>query len=151
MTRHNLAGHISWLLSSGVAPPRSAHNTASLNSAAIAQAPCIYISVEDEEQEDFGALTTVALSRGSARPANIPEEFVRPAIPSIDTQKSHTHQTVENLETKSGSMGKLSSASRSKRPALVSQQNQLATPASTTAGTPTLLQNYTNLLIGNGW
>ncbi|KAH8602510.1 hypothetical protein B0O99DRAFT_587609 [Bisporella sp. PMI_857] len=143
MTRNNLASHISWLLSSNeVVPPASLHTTAPTTSTlSTATAQSFH---EDLERET----TELPVTEPQPTVAPIPpivgtvedrEGFIRPTLPLTNIWKPHIHEGTDDLLA--GSMGKLSSASRSTRPALLSQY-QLATPASTTAGPSTSIERF---------
>lgn len=156
MTRHNLAGHISWLLSSEVTCPARVHasTTSSSTSKTTAAASAGLIAATAEEERTGQQLTprpTAAAAASRRAPA---QDFVRPAAPPqtqapnpprLQTARENSNRPAEE------SMGKLASASRSSRPALISQQQQqqqLATPVSTT--TPSsLTQGYATFLRTN--
>jgi hypothetical protein len=154
MTRHNLAGHISWLLSSEVTRPARVHasTTSSSTSKTTAAASAGLIAATAEEEHTGQQLTprpTAAAAASRRAPA---QDFVRPAAPAqtqapnpprLQTARENSNRPAEE------SMGKLASASRSSRPALISQQQQqLATPVSTI--TPSsLTQGYATFLRTN--
>lgn len=146
MTRHNLDSHLSWLLSQPVIPQTELPSPIPNQRVATATRD---ISVEAEGDEV--ALDTqpeVALDsrQGIVRTVN-EEIFRRPPLPSNPTFQPPFSGTSSLLQK---SMGKLSSASRSARPDLLSQQ-QLATPASSTNSTnSTLKHNYAAFLLGDG-
>ena len=153
MTCHNLDSHISWLLSSKVAPPVGVHKR---NPAAAAAAIEIEIvdsgSSEEEFGEEFpGVVRIPDPNRLISHTVNVVHDFVRPPVPSISS-RSQLREPTNNLREES--MGKLTSAQRSTRPGLMSQ-HQLATPASTTtstAGSSSLRQGYATFLRErNGW
>lgn len=142
MTRHNLAIHISWLLSNEVTPSVGVHSTiASTPSIAAGQIASADVVEEDTELQ----IPRPTLNRGIAPPANVGQDFLRPAIPPPNFPKLHTREQTKGAVEES--MGKLASASRSSRPALVSQ-HQVATPASTTASS-SLTQGYATFLRTN--
>ena len=137
MTRHNLAGHIAWLLSNEVTLPASVNAT---NCAAAF--PFAQTDIEE------GHIVSRGLQELSIQPdpriaetVNVERGFSRPGLTSNPKQTSQVYSETFVQE----SMGKLASASRSKRPALASQQHQLATPASTTASSG-LTQGYATFL-----
>ena len=127
MTRHNLAGHISWLLSNAITLPvgaREPHHTETIAAAQVFRKD----SLEDEAEEDIlNEPASPEPSRASIRLERASKTLLRPIV----IPKASNYEFTETLRL--NSMGKLSSASKSARPALLSQQQQLATPASTTA------------------
>jgi bloom syndrome protein len=145
MTRHNLDSHISWLLSSKVAPAVGVHMR---NPTAAAAAIEIVDSgsSEDEFGEEFpGVVRIPDPNRPIPHTINVVHDFMRPPVPSISS-KSQLREPTNN--SREESMGKLTSAQRSTRPGLMSQ-HQLATPASTTistAGSSSLRQGYATFL-----
>ena len=139
MTRHNLAGHISWLLSHPVIPPVGVREPEYTSPAAVAQSNL-------EHTEEVGIAE--GFSRGPATldgscsiaiPDIGSQNFLRPTLPSTIRSKALNQELRDNLSLES--MGRLSSASKSAKPALLSQQQQLATPSSTT-GTSSLTARY---------
>lgn len=145
MTRHNLAGHISWLLSSEVTPPAGVHTTNTYTSTP----PSIPAS-----SGELGRAGRVAVEEDPVQQQQqVPDRggFLRPAAPPPAPNLAARLQTRERGNGNSTapgeeSMGKLASASRSKRPALISQhQHQLATPVSTTTSS-SLTQGYATFL-----
>jgi hypothetical protein len=138
MTRHNLASHISWLLSNENTPPVGVPAIASNHSAVAAEVSYAGLAEEDTNQP---------ISRTSVNPpvtqsVNVGQGFQRPALPSTDSQNPRVRDQTKSVVEES--MGRLSSTSRSTRPGLVIQ-NQLATPASTT-GSSSLTQGYATFL-----
>jgi hypothetical protein len=143
MTRHNLDSHISWLLSHQVAPLAGVPITTATHSTAANLTS--YADVETEiEEEEYTTVPSPAPNRRLAQAASVDQSFIRPAIPSNNT--SRLAQGDKPATIPHESMGRLSSASRSTRPALISQQHQLATPASTTGS---LTQGYASFLLTN--
>lgn len=150
MTRHNLAAHLSWLLTSEVTPPEGVHTVPS------ASAPVLTVSAEtlyaDSEEEDIEEQNPGPLppspspNRRIATTANVATGFQRPPPPPKIAPNPPTREPAKPFVDES--MGRLSSASRSARPGLVSQQ-QLATPASTTGSTSSLMQGYQTFLTKN--
>ena len=148
MTRHNLDTHISWLISHKVTPPVGVH-----------AAPPTQSRIE-EGIADEGILEEVAdeeVPRSPPNPApnrqvleafNVVQEFTRPAIPSSIIPRLQMPEPHPSMAE--GTMGTLKSASKSARSKLMSQ-NQLATPASTTASTASssLKQGYATFLRNN--
>jgi bloom syndrome protein len=129
----------------------STTSSSTSKTAAAASAGLIAATAEEErtgQQQLTPRPTAAAASRRA--PA---QDFVRPAAPAqapapdpprLQTARETTNRPAEE------SMGKLASASRSSRPALISQQQQqqLATPVSTT--TPSsLTQGYATFLRAN--
>lgn len=148
MTRHNLDSHITWLLSQQVTLPVGVHSTARSNPTATRRIINTEPEGEGVEQEDHTAPASPAPRQRKRleRAVNVGPEFLRPTIPP----NNNSTQPAEALTTLTyESMGKLGSASRSARPALISQQHQLATPASTTSP-PGLTQGYANFLRTKG-
>jgi bloom syndrome protein len=100
--------------------------------------------VEEEESEQETPRPSIPAQHRRLTPTdNIVQEFARPTLPTTIVTKSQPQGTVVD-----NSMGKLSSASRSTRPGLMSQ-HQLATPASTTNSTAvssSLTKTYTTFL-----
>ena len=140
MTRHNLASHISWLLSNQVTLHGSVPGrvpTRSTSGTAFTYAGLVEGQIEQE-------ILASPLDRRIAQTVNVVQDFLRPARPSTNTSNLQPQELVGLADE---SMGKLASASRSTRPALISQQ-QLATPASTT-GSSSLTQGYANFLRAN--
>jgi bloom syndrome protein len=142
MTRHNLAIHISWLLSNEVTPPVGVSAIAPTHSAEIVHADTLE---EDIEQEIPTAAPSPIPNRRIVETVNVVQDFVRPALPSTSRPqpREFTNETEE-------SMGKLASAPRSTRPVLLSL-HQLATPSSTTSSTSSsLMAGYAAQLRGDG-
>lgn len=139
MTRHNLAGHISWLLSRPVTPPVGVCAPPSIRPTVATQVVPEDILVDEIEEEIPREPLSPGHSRAAARPDNGGRKFLRPNIPSTAIPNIATHELAEGF--RQDSMGKLSSTSKSARPALLSQQQQLATPASTT-GPSSLTARY---------
>ena len=129
MTRHNLDSHISWLLSRQVSPHASVPPTRATRSTAANSISYTEVDTEEGEREPT-RITSPIPKRRSAQAAGVDQTFIRPAKPSNTTSK--LAQENNPATTSHESMGRLSSAPRSTRPALISQQHQLATPASTT-------------------
>lgn len=143
MTRHNLNSHISWLLSHQVTPLVGVPTKGSSNSTAANQT--ILPDTEDGiEQEQYTRIPAPVPTRQLLPTVNADQDFLRPTLPAIRDARSAQGEVLENFSQ--GSMGRLSSAARSTRPALISQQHQLATPASTTGS---LTQNYATFLRAN--
>jgi bloom syndrome protein len=148
MTRHNLAVHISWLLTSEVTPPVGVH-TASAVSATNPRTITETVYADSEEEEHAEDSTPSQLpgpspKRRVVQTVNV--DFRRPPLPSKITPSllREPHYTVLDE-----SMGKLSSSSKPARPGLVSQ-HQLATPASTTGSAgSSLTQGYSAFLRAN--
>ena len=146
MTRHNLAAHISWLLTSQVTPPVGVHTAPAVSlSNSTAAIPTIYANYEDEHSEDSmpSPLLSPSPKRRVVQTVNV--DFHRPQLPAKITPPLREAQ----ISIADESMGKLSSSSKPPRPGLVSQ-HQLATPASTTgpAGS-SLTQGYSAFLRAN--
>ena len=146
MTRHNLALHISWLLSSEVTPPVGVHTVpaASTRNSTVAT-DIVYADSEEEGTEEPipSPLPSPSPNRRIVQTVNVDPDFHRPPLPSKITSKPPFREPHNSFADES--MGTLSSASRSARPGLVSQ-HQLATPASTTGSTSSLMQGYSALL-----
>jgi bloom syndrome protein len=145
MTRHNLAFHISWLLSSDVTLPAGV--SAIPAASASPEIPCADIVEEDTELQILTASPIPRASRRIEQTVNVVQAFQRPQLPSKITPKPLLQEPLNPFADES--MGKLSSASRSTRPGLMSQ-HQLATPASTKGSTSSLMQEYSALLRANG-
>lgn len=154
MTRHNLAGHISWLLSSEVTRPVGVHASTTTTSSPStsklatgeAAASAGLIAAQEERTGQLTPRPTAISRRAPAhdfiRPvAPAPAQAPPPNPPSLQPARENTSRAVEE------SMGKLASASRSSRPALISHQ-QLATPSSTTSPS-SLTQGYATFLRTN--
>jgi bloom syndrome protein len=141
MTRHNLPSHILWLLSNEVAPPAGVHAITSTPSIAVGEIACAVLAEGDPEHQ----IPRPSLNRPTIETANVGQDFLRPAIPPPNVPNLHIREHTKSAAEES--MGKLASASRSTRPALVSQ-HQLATPASTTASS-SLTQGYATFLRTN--
>ncbi|CZS91539.1 uncharacterized protein RAG0_02132 [Rhynchosporium agropyri] len=159
MTRHNLDSHISWLLSRKVNPPSGVHARGlnrSTNREDLSEADIVAEEEEEEEVEEIDqeiprAPPSPPHHRRAVQDINVSEAFARPALPASTTAKARLQNSREIV--KEESMGKLSSATRSTRPSLISQQ-QLATPASTTSSTAashiSLTSNYSAFLQKEG-
>lgn len=159
MTRHNLAGHISWLLSSEVTRPARVHASTTTSTSKTTAAASAGLIAATAGEERTGQQLTPRPTAAAASRQGPAQDFVRPAAPTqapapaqaqvpnpprLQTARENTARLAEE------SMGKLASASRSSRPALISQQQQqqLATPVSTT--TPSsLTQGYATFLRTN--
>jgi bloom syndrome protein len=142
MTRHNLASHISWLLSNEVAPPAGVHARALPPSTTVGEILGPGLAEEDTEPQ---VPRSSPPNRRIPQTANVGQDFLRPAAPPPTPPKLHAREHTTGAAQEP--MGKLASASRSTRPALVSQ-HQLATPASTTASS-SLTQGYATFLRTN--
>lgn len=142
MTRHNLATHISWLLSNEVAPPAGVHARTSTPSTAVREN--LVSELAEEDTEPLVSRPSPP-NRRILQAANVGQDFLRPAAPPPNAPKLHPREPTTGAAQEP--MGKLASASRSTRPALVSQ-HQLATPASTTASS-SLTQGYATFLRTN--
>jgi bloom syndrome protein len=150
MTRHNLALHISWLLSNEVTPPVGVPTipTASTTAfTAAAETPYADTEEEDAELQILSAPPSPRSSRRIEQAVNVVHAFQRPPLPSKITPKPPEREHRNTFADEP--MGKLSSASRPTRPGLMSQHH-LATPASTTGSTSSLMQGYSALLRANG-
>ncbi|CAL3964303.1 unnamed protein product [Diplocarpon coronariae] len=148
MTRHNLDSHIAWLLSNAVAPPSGAHARVSLDSLA-AEPVHENLFGEEVEEETQRASLSPPRTRQVAPLADAAQLFARPTLPPSIATRSYLQESRQPVD---GSMGRLTSSSRSTRPGLMSQ-NQLATPASTTssaAAPSSLTTNYSTFLKETG-
>jgi bloom syndrome protein len=142
MTLHNLAVHISWLLSSQVTPAVVVNTVPAIsrtNSTAAIETAHAYSEEEDTEGLISSPLPSPSPNRRISQSANVGDDFNRPPLPTKITPKSPLRDPRNDLADES--MGILSSASRSVRPDLVGQ-HQLATPASTTGPASSLWQRY---------
>jgi bloom syndrome protein len=143
MTRHNLAVHISWLLSSEVTPPETVHAVPAVSS----RAPPETVYGDSEEEETEGSmpspLPSPSPNRRIVRTVNVAPSFQRPPLHSKITPKPPLPEPHNSLADES--MGRLSSSSKAARPGLVSQ-HQLATPASTTGSISSLTQGFAAFL-----
>jgi bloom syndrome protein len=132
MTLHNLDDHISWLLSNGSIPPvgRSVNSAQSLTDSigavegTDAELPDTLLIEQEESSEQLRS------ARPSITPVNVVNAFKRPEIPTGGLRESRLTASISSSSA-GEDMAKLSSASRSAKPTLLSQY-QLATPASTT-------------------
>lgn len=148
MTRHNLDIHISWLISHKVTPPVGVHAAPATHSrieAGIADEEIL------EEEADEGIIRSPpnsARNRQVLEASNVVQEFTRAAIPSSIIPRSQMPEHHPSMAE--GTMGTLTSASKSARSKLMTQ-NQLATPASTTTSTASssLKQGYATFLRNN--
>jgi bloom syndrome protein len=141
MTRSNLGEHIAWLLANGVTPVQAITSTNLTPAAGIVDGGCL--EEEELEQETTRPSPVPAQNRRLAPSVNVIQEFARPALPSTIVPKPQPQGSLGD-----NSMGKLSSASKSTRPGLLSQ-HQLATPTSTSnsaAASSSLTQNYAAFL-----
>lgn len=147
MTRHNLNSHISWLLSHKVTPPSGVHASALINPTTAEPVHASFLE-EGAEEDISRALPSPPQHSRAAQLVDVVQAFARPALPASLTAQSHLQNSRQTLTDES--MGKLTSASRSARPTLMSQ-HQLATPASTTysTATPSLTSTYTQFLKSN--
>lgn len=142
MTRHNLDLHISWLLSHKVTPPVSVHLPPPANSVSATED---IADILDEEIEEIPRVPPGHVANNQISQTVDVQSFVRP--PPRSSTIIPPPQLRDQVTTLvDGSMGKLASAQRSKRPGLMSQQ--LATPASTTASNPSLTQSYSKSFVG---
>lgn len=132
MTLHNLHDHISWLLSNGCIPPKgnSANPTQySPNSGSA-------VDIIDDGVSNTLLTEQAEVSEWPRTARQVPplgnavHEFKRPGIPSSIAQEPRAANTFGSSSA-GEDMAKLSSASRSAKPTLLSQY-QLATPVSTT-------------------
>jgi len=139
MTRHNLPSHISWLLSHSVTPPVGVRAPNFTNPISAAQDIPDDISEDELEEEISRRRPSPEPSLATAKHYSDSQKFLRPTLPSTTIQEVSNQELAGN--GRFDSMGKLSSASKSARPALLSQQQQLATPASTT-GPSSLTARY---------
>lgn len=131
MTRHNLEGHISWLLSRKVTTASGVNGRATTNSTR--EDPVNSRTVEEEADQGIPrAPSSPVHHRRTAQGINVVEAFARPALPASASAKARLQEPRQALAD--DSMGRLSSTARSSRPGLMSQ-HQLATPASTTSST----------------
>ncbi|KAH7364424.1 QDE3-like protein [Rhexocercosporidium sp. MPI-PUGE-AT-0058] len=146
MTRHNLDSHISWLLSRKVTPPSGVHARATANSTRGDPVNADPVG-EEADQETRKAPPSPFQHRRAAQVVNVVGTFARPTLPASVTTKSQLQEPRQVLTDEA--MGKLSSATRSTRPGLMSQ-HQLVTPASTTSSTAasytSLSSNYVTFL-----
>lgn len=146
MTRHNLDSHLSWLLSRKVTPPPGVHARAPANSTRGNPVSADPVK-EEATQEIPRSPPSPSRHRRVAQVVNVVEAFARPALPASVNAKSQLQDSRQVLTDEA--MGRLSSATRSTRPGLMSQ-HQLATPASTTSSTAasysSLNSNYVNFL-----
>jgi bloom syndrome protein len=142
MTRHNLASHLSWLLTHAVTPPVGVSATASTH--ATAAEPKISENLgEEREQEASRTRPNEVPARRTTQTTSSGRDFARSAVLRVVEEALPDIAEVLATET----MGKLSSASRSTRPTLMSQQ--LATPASTIASSRGgLTDRYSRFLRG---
>jgi len=150
MTRHNLDTHISWLLSYKVTPPGGLSLPAATHSATTTAADIAIDDLleEEEEIEEIRRVPPEPAAHPKLSKAIDVHAFVRPPVPSAVASQSLLQEPLGTLAEES--MGKLASAQRSKRPALISQ-NQLATPASTSGPASTsLTQSYKKSLKNPG-
>ncbi|KAF4630535.1 hypothetical protein G7Y89_g7601 [Cudoniella acicularis] len=134
MTRHNLATHISWLLSQ-VTPSADVSRAAPAiqNPTTVPEIALSNILEEEHIDEEISILSPTR-NLPFDQSVNVVQDFARPSVPVSIPPKSQASAFASSLVE--GSMGKLKSASRSNRPSLLSQ-HQLATPASTTTSTLT--------------
>lgn len=132
MTLHNLDDHISWLLSNGSIPPvgRPANPAQSLTDSidAVEGIDVEFRDVLLTEPEESSEQPRSA--RPSTPPVNVVNVFKRPEVPTGAPRESRATSVVGSVSA-GEDMGKLSSASRSAKPTLLSQY-QLATPVSST-------------------
>ncbi len=132
MTLHNLDDHIPWLLSNGSIPRveksvNSAHSTTDSTSAVQAidvDYPGTRLREPEESSEQPRS------TRPSTPPINVVNKFKKPQVPTGGPRESRGESSV-GIISADEEMAKLSSASRSAKPTLLSQY-QLATPVSTT-------------------
>jgi bloom syndrome protein len=148
MTRHNLDSHISWLLSHKVTPPVCVHAAPSTHSRIEQGIAEEEILEEEADEEILRSPPNPPRNRQVLEAFNVVQEFTRPAIPSSIIPRSQMPEP-HTIMTE-GTMGTLTSASKSERSKLITQ-NQLATPASTTTSTASssLKQGYATFLRNN--
>jgi bloom syndrome protein len=143
MTRHNLAGHISWLLSSEVTPPAGVHISILTPSTTVGEIASAGLAEEGPGQQ----IPRSSVNCQAAQAVSAAQGFARPAAPPPNPPRPHIRENT--IRAGEESMGKLASALRSTRPALISQ-HQLATPVSTTSSS-SLTQGYATFLrVNNG-
>jgi hypothetical protein len=126
MTRHNLEGHISWLLSQNITFPT------------IPVSPCVDTEAlafnidsdvwEEEAEKDLPRVSTDPSQEQNSVNTIAVQQFLRPPLPVANPLVQQPRDTIDKAETIQ--MGKLVSAQRSAMPILQSQ-HQLATPSST--------------------
>ena len=136
MTRHNLAVHISWLLSSEVSLLADGHiapAASTTNASAVTEISYAHSKEDDTEDSMLSPLPSPNPNCRIARTVNVAPDFQQPPLPYKITP--------QQISLADESMGRLSSASKSARPGLVSQ-HQLATPASTVGSISSLTQGY---------
>ncbi|KAI8965262.1 hypothetical protein F5Y11DRAFT_23200 [Daldinia sp. FL1419] len=149
MTRNNLRDHLSWLLA---------------NVALTAPNAPILPPAKDQPS----SLSNSTASRPETRTTDVAEPPLYPTLPDIpslnlEPSDGPTKPVARPLEASGGGpigarMGRLTSKSGSKRPALVLQQEQLLTPTSTRgsvgsglgSGSGSLAKEYTALLKNSG-
>jgi len=148
MTRHNLNGHLTWLLSYKVTSPVGVPASTSTHPAAAPQTVHGNIGKdtgedigEDRQQEFPRARSIPAPERRIIRTVNAVGGITRPAATIVPKTLPDIAEVLAN-----DAMGKLTSASRPARPTLMSQQ--LATPASTIASANSLTSGYSKFLRG---
>jgi bloom syndrome protein len=143
MTRSNLGEHIAWLLANGVTPVQAITSTNLTPTAGVVHGGRVEEEEEELEQDTPRPPPVPAQNRRLAPSVTVIQEFARPALPSTIVPKPQPQGSLGD-----NSMGKLSSASKSTRPGLLSQ-HQLATPASTSnsaAASSSLTKNYATFL-----
>jgi bloom syndrome protein len=149
MTRHNLAVHISWLLSTEVTQSVSIHTAPTVSTTdSRGVTEDFHADIEGQDTEDSmqSPLPSPSPIRRTVQAVNVASDFQRPPLPPKVTPKPLLREPENSIADES--MGRLSSASKSVRPGLVSQR-QLATPASTTGSTSSLTQGYSAFLRAN--
>ena len=146
MTRHNLAVHISWLLSSEVTPPVNIHTVPTAptaNSDPAIATVCIESEGEDTEETIPSPIPSPSPRHRTVRTLDVAPDFQRPPLPDKITPKPPLRETQGNIVDESMAQG--TSVSKSARSGPVNQA-QLATPTSTTGSTFSLTQGYSAFL-----
>lgn len=144
MTRHNLQSHISWLIKNKATIPSGATTSAFAT-------PPDTIESELEDFGDFGnsereQITHKIRNTQKAPIRNRRVEEISNVVANPRASRSHiltpiTQSTpVPGNELKDTEMGKLTSARKTTRPSLMSQNQQFGTPSSTASSS--LTRNY---------
>ncbi|PQE20884.1 hypothetical protein CJF30_00002221 [Rutstroemia sp. NJR-2017a BBW] len=128
MTRHNLQTHLSWLLKNKVTTPAGSH-TAGFATPADLNTAILNVSEEQSSVREFiGRRPTPVRNRLLDQVSNAVDYSTPPSILTPTTQS--TRVTAE--EPSENEMARLSSARKSSKSGLMSMNQQLGTPASTT-------------------
>jgi bloom syndrome protein len=140
MTRHNLQTHLSWLLKNKVTTPAGSHTAGFATPADLNTAILDVPEEQSSVRESIGRRPAPVRNRLLDQVSNAVDYSTPPSILTPTTQS--TRVTAE--EPSENEMARLSSARKSSKSGLMSMNQQLGTPASTTG---TSITNSYNLQV----